>query len=545
MPVDSSSRDDRVLIWTPTGKDASLTHRILQEAGVVSDICDDIDHLCREVTLGAGAILLTDETLSTRRVSCLLDLLREQVSWSDIPLLVLVTADSNVEMMLETVGINANVTVLERPLRIPILRSTIRALLRARRRQYETRDLLIKLNETDRQKDLFLATLSHELRTPLTAITGWIRLIRSGVLDGNTNSRGLAAIERNAAIQSQLIEDILSVSRIITGKLRLELREVDLSSIIRGAIDTLRPTADAKQIQIKQTIPYPVKPIEGDPDRLHQVFWNLLSNAIKFTSPGGTVSIGLEFQPTATTITVTDTGKGIAPDFLPYVFDHFRQEDSSYTREQGGLGLGLAIVQRLVKLHGGNVSAQSAGTNKGATFVVRLPAALPAAAAGSSSDMPMSDPVPIYTVPEARDLEHVRILLIEDHEDTREMLTTALHQRGAKVIPAGSVQEALRSFRFSKPDLIVSDIGLPAQDGYEFLSEVVKLQTSGEPAVPAIALTGYATANDRERAMKAGYALHLAKPVDVDVLVQSIGSVLKHGTGGKASQSKGLSDGRR
>ena len=371
--------------------------------------------------------------------------------------------------------------------------------------------------EANRMKDEFLATLSHELRTPLNAILGWTQVLRSGKLDEATAVRALETIERNAKAQAQLISDLLDVSRIITGKLRLDLKPVELPRIIDATLDSIRPAADAKDIQLDVALAPLRSPVVGDSDRLQQVVWNLLSNAIKFTPRGGRVAVRLETSQQNAVIRVTDTGVGIRPDFLPYVFDRFRQAESSMTRSHGGLGLGLSIVRHLVELHGGTVEVDSPGEGQGATFSVQLPiraelTEVLSTAEGQAGWQSLWNPTL---------LEGVRVLVVEDEMDTRDLLVTALQQCGALVTAVATSAEALEAFA-TVPDVLVSDIGLPGEDGYELLRKVRSLGPERGGKVPAAALTAFARAEDRLRALDAGYQTHLAKPLDPSELVATV-----------------------
>ena len=376
--------------------------------------------------------------------------------------------------------------------------------------------------EANRIKDEFLATLSHELRTPLNAILGWAQVLRSGKVDEATTTRALEAIERNSRAQAQLISDLLDVSRIITGKLRLELKPLDLSSIIEAALESVRPAADAKSIRLRVIMDRGIGPLVGDPDRLQQVVWNLLSNAIKFTPQGGSMEVQLRRPGDATArmaeIMVSDTGPGIRPDFLPYVFDRFRQAESSTTRAHGGLGLGLSIVRHLVELHGGTVGVESTGEGQGSTFFVRLPIRLgvevdtPDRRRGQSQEPEMSPNI----------LTGLHVLLLDDETDTLEMLATAIEHCGARVTAVGTVPEALAALDQKVPDVVISDIGVPGEDGYSFIRKVRLLSAERGGKVPAAALTAYARTEDRIRALAAGFQTHLAKPVDPAELVATI-----------------------
>ena len=372
--------------------------------------------------------------------------------------------------------------------------------------------------EANRLKDEFLATLSHELRTPLNAILGWTQVLRTGRLDEATSLRALETIERNAKAQAQLISDLLDVSRIITGKLRLELRPVELPRIIDAALDSVRPAADAKEIRLEVSLDSLRSPILGDSDRLQQVVWNLLSNAIKFTPKGGQVSVRLETAPGSTAIRVADTGAGIRPDFLPYVFDRFRQAESTITRSHGGLGLGLSIVRHLVELHGGTVEVESEGEGRGATFTVRIPVRAdlaPSLAAGLAAAG--AEPSPW----DSTLLSGVHVLVVEDEVDTRDLLAMSLEQCGARVTAVATAAEALEALG-TLPDILISDIGLPAEDGYSLLRKIRLLDPSRGGDIPAAALTAYARAEDRLKALEAGFQTHLPKPIDPSELVATV-----------------------
>ena len=402
------------------------------------------------------------------------------------------------------------------------------------------RDARRHAEEADRLKDEFLATLSHELRTPLTSILGWSSMIRNGEVEGKNMARAIETIERNARSQARLIDDLLDVSRIITGNLRLELHPLNLAPILEAGLDALRPTADAKGIELRGEFESSNCLVRGDGNRLRQVIWNLLSNAIKFTPRGGSVAIKLECVETSARLTVNDTGEGISSEFLPYVFDRFRQAEGSISRRQGGLGLGLAVVRHLVELHGGNVSAASAGPGQGATFTVDLPVAVerrdPARAEQRRREIERRR----RSSKDVIRLDGLLVLLVEDDDDSRRLVGTMLKRHGAQVTSAKSAAEALsilqqlsgqKNEESSRalnrlPDLIVSDIGMPDEDGYELLRTLRELPPEKGGAIPAIALTGYATRKDRDRALAAGYQLHLAKPLEQSELIASVASLV-------------------
>jgi PAS domain S-box-containing protein len=369
-----------------------------------------------------------------------------------------------------------------------------------------------------RVKDDFLAMVSHELRTPLNAILSWTELMMRGRDDPRILDRGLDVVARNTRVQAQLISDLLDISRIVAGKLSLEIQSVDLASIVSDAVDTVRPEADSKGIALVTELDAG-GPVAGDPARLQQVVWNLLSNAVKFTPPGGHVRTILREIETHAVITVTDDGAGIAPEFLPHVFDRFHQADRSTTRRFGGLGLGLAIVKHLVELHGGTVHAASEGRGKGTAFTI----AIPSTRVAEPSDSPLAPALP-KDAWEDVSFESIRILIVEDEPDTREFLKRVLEGRGATVVVTGSANEALAIFRRDPPDLLISDIGLPEVDGYDLIRAIRAEPAGAANAMPAIALTAYARSEDRMRALRAGYQTHIAKPVEPAELLAAIAS---------------------
>jgi PAS domain S-box-containing protein len=374
----------------------------------------------------------------------------------------------------------------------------------------------------NRMKDEFLATVSHELRTPLTAILGWTRIIRGGKLDAARFMRGLDVIERNGRAQAAIIDDILDVSRIITGKLRLELDAIDLAAVVQAAMDTVRPAADAKGIRLEWKSDLPDRRFTGDPDRLQQIVWNLLSNAIKFTPKGGSVEISTSQIDSHIEIHVIDSGQGIAPDFLAHVFDRFRQADGTSTRRHGGLGLGLAIVRHLVELHGGTVHAESDGEGKGSRFTVRLPVrAVQVSSRGEES----STPPPPIAASSDQPLLGLSVLAVDDEADARELIATVLEQAGARAITVGSAEEALTALARERPDVLLSDIGIPGSDGYSLMRRVRDLPPDEGGNIPAAALTAYSRVEDARRAIEAGFQRHVAKPVEPDVLIAQVAAL--------------------
>lgn len=382
----------------------------------------------------------------------------------------------------------------------------------------------------NRLKDEFLATMSHELRTPLNAILGWATLLRRGPRDEKSIDRALATIERNARAQARLIEDVLDVSRIISGKLRLDLRRVDMNSIARAAVDVVRPAAEAKRVRLDVDLaPDEVENLVGDADRLQQVVWNLLSNAVKFTPPGGTVSLRVERVGSAERVVVHDTGAGIPPELLPFIFERFRQADSSTTRRHAGLGLGLAIVRHLVEMHGGTVTVESGGSGLGTTFTVTLPiralldAEAEAEAQARATAEGEAEATPSRMASQPPDaLAGIEILVVDDDEDSRLLLRAALERVGGSVHVVESARAALAFIESHPVDVMVSDIGMPEEDGYRLMQRVRALPASRGGQVPALALTAYARREDARRAYQAGYQTHLAKPADVDELTREV-----------------------
>jgi PAS domain S-box-containing protein len=389
---------------------------------------------------------------------------------------------------------------------------------RAARQEAETANQL---------KDEFLAVLSHELRSPLNPILGWSSLLRTKKLSAEKTAYALETIERNAKLQTQLIEDLLDVSRILRGKLSLNTMPVDLNAVIEAALETVKLAAEAKSISLRVTLDAEIGQVLGDAARLQQVVWNLLSNAVKFTPPAGQVAIALttvagsQGPGALAQITVTDTGRGISPDFLPYLFEYFRQADASTTRKFGGLGLGLAIVRHLVELHGGTVYAESPGADQGATFTVQLPLLQSGGTIEKETSLEGD-----RAVSSPRPLDQVTVLVVEDDADTRNLISFILSEAGGQVILAQSASEALEQFRLQTPTVVVSDIGMPDMNGYALLRHIRTLSAEQGSQTPAIALTAYASESDQHQASTAGFQTHLAKPVDPEALIQAILALL-------------------
>jgi PAS domain S-box-containing protein len=390
----------------------------------------------------------------------------------------------------------------------------------------ENSRLYIEARDANRMKDEFLAVLSHELRTPLNAIVGYAKLLRGGILSGDKATRGIETLERNAIWLTQIVEDVLDVSRIVSGKIRLDVQPVDLPLIINNAVATVQPAAEAKDLRVHAILDPRVSPVSGDPDRLQQVVWNLLSNAVKFTPKGGRVQVRLQLVNSNVEIVVSDTGIGIRPDFLPYVFERFRQAEAGTTRKTGGLGLGLAIVRHIVEMHGGTVEASSAGEGQGSTFRVRLPLMIVhPERVEVRREHPRSERREALTG--LGDLHGVRVLAIDDEEDALTLLRVVLEAAGADVSTSGSAATALDAIASTSPHVLVVDLGMPDVDGFELIRRIRASPNAAVRDLPAAALTAFARSEDRTRALRSGFEMHLAKPVDPGELVASIVTLVR------------------
>ncbi len=559
---DATQRDRRVLVLAPRGRDAAVIHQVLEAHGLDAFTCHDLPGFLTALREGAGLAFVTEEALAGEPLRRLTAWVAEQPPWSDFPLTVLATkqAGRRSEQALATLAGLGNMVLLERPLNADTLVSAARSGLRARARQYQTRehlDVQLRIGQENerlyqaerlalreaaevrealsqslaaersareeaeyasRMKDEFLATLSHELRTPLSAILGWVHLLRRRKDDPVETARGIDTIERNARSQARLIEELLDMSRIIAGNVQLDLQRVMPATIVDAVVASLQPSIDAKSIRIEAAVDAGAGPVSADANRLQQIVSNLLSNAIKFTPAGGLIRVELlrETGGAGVVLRVADNGDGIAADFLPFVFDRFRQADGSSTRSHGGLGLGLAIVRQLVELHGGSVAVASDGLGHGASFVVRLPAGASPGAHGAAPAALPDASTPSNTL--ASELAGLHIVLVDDDADGREMIARLLADAGASVDAAGSADEATEKIHRATPDIVISDIGMPRVDGYQLMQ-----QLRGEGLrMPSIALTAFARPEERSRAMAAGYSAHLAKPVEPSLLVSSV-----------------------
>ena len=525
MDLRPADTDQRVLIFAPIGRDAVLTRDLLVGAGIAGEICASPSALCAEIGTGAAAVVLTEEIFEFGGFEGIAASLEAQPPWSDIPVLLFAGSEGRAPAAptLSAIECLPNVTLLDRPVRVSAALSIVRASIRARSRQLEVRQLLVALEaareqaETaNRLKDEFLATLSHELRTPLNAILGWTAILRTGPVDKTDIQKGLEIIDRNARAQAQLVGDVLDMARVITGKLRIHLKREPLGPVLDASIESLRPAAAAKRITLDVSRLTEAVIIRGDADRLQQVFWNLLSNAVKFTPEGGRVVVRVDQSVAHVVISVSDTGEGIDPAFLPLVFDRFRQADQTVTRGHGGLGLGLAIVKHLVELHGGTVSVQSPGLGCGSTFTVTLP--IPSLRLADDSGERPANPFPIS-------LPGCAVLVVEDDESTRELLSELFRAAEASVRTADSVVAAIEAVKAEPPHVIIADISLPGEDG---LSLMRKIRALPAPAsrVPAIALSGYTRAEDRAAALSSGFSAFVSKPASPHQLLMLVGKLL-------------------
>jgi len=536
-----------VLVLAPLGRDAAVIAQVLEPLGCRTTACISLAELTGRLGDDVSVAVLTEESLKEEGARALQAWIDRQPPWSDFPFVALATrlAGSRSTPAAAALQGLGNAVLLERPLNVDTLVSAVRSAIRSRRRQYEARGQL-QVQETigeenrrlyeaerlaradaeaaNRAKDEFLATLSHELRTPLSAILGWTYVLQQRRAELGELARGVDTIERNARSQAKLIDDLLDMSRIVAGKVSLELQTVVLAPLVDQVIASLQPVAQAKGIALVARLGAALLPIPGDSNRLQQIVRNLLTNAVKFTPDGGTVQVTATADGDDIVLSFADDGIGIAPDFLPHVFERFRQADGSMTRSQGGLGLGLAIVRRLVELHGGSVAASSEGLGHGATFTVRLPVSREGFGnegvpePGSAAEAAPRD----AGVPPIRD---VRVLLVEDDQDGRGMVEQLLTDGGAQVRAVDSAFGALTALAEDRFDIVVSDIGMPDIDGYELLKRV---RASGNP-IPAIALTAFARLEDATRALDVGYSAHISKPVEPPALIAAIATVANRG----------------
>jgi signal transduction histidine kinase/ActR/RegA family two-component response regulator len=534
-PMPDTARDplvELVLVFAPIGRDGELSAQILQRAGLWTKTCGTLEDLCKAVEAGAAVAIVTEEALSAEALERVSTVLAGQPKWSDLPIVLCSTGGDVARVnalrarALDGLG---NAMVIERPMQTRTLLAAVHAGLRARRRQLALRDVVVELErsrseaeEANRTKDEFLAMVSHELRTPLNAILGWSRMLTAGRLGEEQKARAITTIERNAVAQARLIDELLDVSRIISRKLRLSLRALDWRALVEATAHSMRPAAEAKGLTLAIVVDPEPLPIMGDSDRLAQVVSNLLGNAIKFTPSGGRIDVTLMHgEGGAAQLSVRDDGIGIREEFVPYVFDRFRQADGSRTRTHGGLGLGLAIVRHLVELHGGQVSVESEGVGKGTTMTVTIPLLAEGALGTRPSDRPAASAQPT--------LAGIHVVVVDDEQDARDLVTAVLEQAGAIVTSVGSVEEAMHAIAERPPSLLVSDIGMPGEDGYALIARLRALPAEAGGRVPAVAVTAFTRDDDRARALRAGFTAHVAKPIDPAELVTLVSNVTTRG----------------
>jgi signal transduction histidine kinase len=511
--VTDAARDleRRVLVLAPTRKDATLTCAVLDHAGIECEICADLGCVMREIKQGAGALLLTEEVLDSASGS-LASIIARQPPWSDLPILMLARHGADSEALAKAVPTLGNIILLERPIRIAALASAARSALRARERQYRARAHLLErdravraLEEADRRKDEFLATLAHELRNPLAPIRNSVHILR---LTGANEAPSYLfdMMERQVGYMVRLVDDLLEVSRITRGKIELRRERVDLSSIIQAAIETTRPLVESARHELTIALPEEALLLDADPVRLAQVFSNLLNNAAKYTDDGGCIWITVAREKDNVAVAVRDSGIGIAAASLPRVFDMFMQGDATKSRGGGGLGIGLTLARSLTEMHNGTVDAHSDGLGKGSEFVVRLPLVADSRAA----------PPEIAGAPSRGVQRLTRVLVVDDSRDGADSLRALLELLGAQVRVEYDGPGALDAFSAFEPEVVLLDIGMPGMDGFEVARRL--RQCSKSQDVMLIALTGWGQERDRRNSEAAGFDHHLIKPVDVDAL---------------------------
>jgi signal transduction histidine kinase/ActR/RegA family two-component response regulator len=507
--------ENRVLILAPTGRDAILASQILGDTGMLCRACADEADLCREIGEGAAVAILAEEALHPWTVNSLLNALGRQGPWSDLPLIVFTRGERSSETILEALGPLGNATILERPVRVSTLVSAVKAGMRARRRQYEVRDLLIRQAEADRRKDEFLAMLGHELRNPLAAIRNALWLLDETGSGGELETRQRSVIDRQTHHLVRMVDDLLDVSRVTRGKISLQHQAVNLGDLVRRCLLELGMGRLAEAHELTLDLRTETVCVEGDPVRLEQVVCNLLHNAVKYTPRGGSISVTAQEEDGQAVVRVRDTGLGITRDMLGKIFEPFTQVESSRKRSEGGLGLGLPLVRSLVELHGGTVEASSAGRGLGSEFVVRLP--LHPLGATAAASAPMEKP---GDIPPAAESARLRILVVEDNHDGRESLRDLLELWGHEVETAANGPDGVEAALNSLPDVALIDIGLPGLDGNE-VAQRIRAALDGD-TMALIAMTGYGQPEDRRRALQAGFDAYLVKPVDPDELARTL-----------------------
>jgi len=534
----AEKNDERIFVIAPVGGDANAIATLLTEHGFQALVCPDLATSAVEI-INAGALVLTEEAFESATTTNLLIALEDQPPWSELPVIILTSGGASRMTRLFDLAADAagGVTLLERPISTETLLRTIDVALRSRLRQYQVRDLIAEqernrasleeseeklrlmltreqglrqaADEANRLKDEFLATMSHELRNPLNVILGYSELLlRTEEIKASPHLLRLSeALRRNAVAQSYLIRDLLELSRLRSGKLTLNSETVSLMTAINNAVETVRADAEAKDIAVDIGAPAEPLFVNGDLLRLEQIVWNLLTNAVKFTPDGGKVTVRLERENNQALLIVEDTGQGIEASFLPNVFEMFRQGDARASREHTGMGIGLALVQQLVKLHGGSVVAYSAGLGRGTRFTVSLP-----------EKTEKTKRIALAPAPAGETLDQLTVLAVDDDEDTTALLRYLLEMNGAKVTTANSGSEALGLAREAHFDVVLSDISMPSMDGFEFVRRLRALP--GKEDIRVVALTGFGRKEDVEQAENEGFVAHLTKPFDVETLLQ-------------------------
>lgn len=498
----TSDRPDTILVVAPIGRDADLMCSQLRTAGLRGRSCKDIDELCARIPEGVGAIVATEEALPADRLHVLQQKFNEQPPWSEIPLVILTAAPSleQKQRSFDMFTRRTNVTLVDRPVRIKSLISAAQSALRARRRQYDIRDLMLQLEDRIHERDRFLAVLGHELRNPLAAILLAVHMADG---EGHLGEEHVQLIERQTRHLTRLVNDLLDLSRVAAGKIVLKRNILDLRDVAAQSIDVVRPAADRQKVTLEaRNCEHPLL-VNADGVRIDQILTNVLTNAIKYTPEGGHVTLVLRREDGHGLIEVIDDGVGIAPDRIGGIFELFAQAENAIGRAQGGMGIGLALVRNLVELHGGSVQAASDGVGKGSTFTVRLPLA-------KETEKPVvrEQPVLIDTEPAARR----RIVIVEDNRDVRDLLRLRLKRLGHDVLDAPDGEEGLRVVLTEKPDLALVDLGLPGMDGFEVAKEV--REKLGADVV-LVAVSGFGQPDDKRRALEAGFDEHITKPADV------------------------------
>jgi signal transduction histidine kinase/ActR/RegA family two-component response regulator len=519
---DMDPREERVLVLTPTGRDALLVCKLLGSVGVHCDPCESPAEVFQELEAGAGALIVADEALHPEVVESLLNVLGQQPPWSDLPLIVFTHGGETSERVLEELVPLGNATVLERPVRLTTLLSAVKAALRARRRQYEVRDLLQRQADADRRKDEFLAMLGHELRNPLSAIRNALWVLDQVGSGEERSVHHREVINRQTRHLVRMVDDLLDVSRVTRGKIILKRQHLDLAEVLHRCLSELGMESLARSNGLEVSVQSRPVAVVGDPVRLEQVLCNLFQNAIKYTPRGGRLWVEVATEDGEAVLRVRDTGVGLSPEMLLTIFEPFAQVESSRQRSEGGLGLGLPLVRSLAELHGGTVEARSDGPGQGSEFTVRLPLA-----AEGVRPMPLRKAAAASPRPAERPAGGRHVLIVEDNADGRETLRELLEIWGYKVSVAGTGPEGLELAFSVRPEVALIDIGLPGMDGNEVARQIRSILDEDE--ISLIAMTGYGQPEDRRRALQAGFDRYLVKPVDPAVLSQLLTEAHRRG----------------